>query len=66
MNDIKHTGVMLENGHVHYLCNFACGLLGTKIASQTSKVTCKNCLKILKHIKNGIDMQEYIKKKKRR
>ena len=32
-----------------YTCNWACGVSLDKITSQKKKVTCKNCLRIIKN-----------------
>ncbi len=37
----------------HYLCNRACNITEAKCTSETSKVTCKNCLRGIK--KGGRD-----------
>jgi len=47
MSEIMHWGIM-KFGTKYYICNQAVKASEDKITDYHSKVTCKNCLKILK------------------
>lgn len=44
---ITHYPIKTSNG-IRYICNQACEIIPSKICAMKGRVTCKNCLKILR------------------
>jgi len=48
VNDTIHLEFIDEDKDVHYLCNQACLTTASKRTTDKEKVTCLNCLRVIK------------------